>query len=78
MGHEVVIVVFDGVQSLDVTGPLEVFAGASRAPGADYRVRVGSLGGSAVVASSGLGLVPSVALEEVGRIDTLVVAGGEG
>ena len=43
MGHEVVIVVFDGVQSLDVAGPLEVFAGAGRAPGADYRVRVGSL-----------------------------------
>lgn len=78
MGHEVVIVVFDGVQSLDVAGPLEVFAGAGRAPGADYRVRVGSLGGGAVTASSGLGLVPSVALEEVERIDTLVVAGGEG
>ncbi|WP_306368006.1 GlxA family transcriptional regulator [Nocardiopsis sp. CC223A] len=78
MGHEVVIVVFDGVQSLDVTGPLEVFAEAARAPGADYRVRVGSLGGRAVTASSGLGLVPSVALEEVGRIDTLVVAGGGG
>jgi len=26
----VVIVLFDGVQSLDVTGPLEVFAGANR------------------------------------------------
>ncbi|CAL9341489.1 HTH-type transcriptional regulator CdhR [Nocardiopsis dassonvillei] len=76
--HEVVIVAFDGVQSLDVTGPLEVFAGAARAPGARYRVRVGSLGGGAVVCSSGLGLVPSVALEEVGRVDTLVVAGGEG
>ena len=26
----VLIVLFDGVQSLDVTGPLEVFAGANR------------------------------------------------
>lgn len=78
MEHEVVIVVFDGVQSLDVSGPLEVFAGAARAPGGRYRVRVASLGGGAVASSSGLGLVPSVALEEVGRIDTLVVAGGEG
>ena len=25
--HEVVIVLFDGMQSLDATGPLEVFAG---------------------------------------------------
>ena len=31
----VLIVVFDGVQSLDVTGPLEVFAGADRYAGSD-------------------------------------------
>lgn len=78
MVHEVVVVVFDGVQSLDVTGPLEVFAGAAHAPGAGYRVRTASLGGGAVVCSSGLGLVPSAALEGVGRVDTLVVPGGEG
>ncbi len=76
--HEVVIVIFDGVQSLDATGPLEVFAGAARAPGSCYRVRTASLGGVVVRSSSGLGLVPSVALEAVGRVDTLVVAGGEG
>ncbi|WP_026122229.1 GlxA family transcriptional regulator [Nocardiopsis halotolerans] len=74
MGHEVVIVVFDGVQSLDVTGPLEVFSGA----GGGYRVRTASLGGGPVTSSSGLGLAASVALEEAGRIDTLVVPGGEG
>lgn len=76
--HEVVIVLFDGMQSLDATGPLEVFAGAARAPGARYRVRTVSVGGEAVVCSSGLGLVPSMAVEEVGRVDTLVVPGGEG
>nr|BFE56748.1 hypothetical protein GCM10020063_012740 [Dactylosporangium thailandense] len=43
--QRVVIVVFDGVQSLDVTGPLEVFTGAGKAsarpyehPGADLSV----------------------------------------
>ncbi|WP_017580365.1 GlxA family transcriptional regulator [Nocardiopsis valliformis] len=76
--HEVVIVVFDGVQSLDVSGPLEVWAGAAHAAGSRYRVRTASLGGASVRCSSGLGLVPSVALEQVGRVDTLVVAGGEG
>ncbi|WP_150245601.1 GlxA family transcriptional regulator [Nocardiopsis quinghaiensis] len=78
MVHEVVVVVFDGVQSLDVTGPLEVFSGAVRAPGSRYRVRTASLGGGAVTCSNGLGLVPSAALEELGEIDTLVVPGGEG
>lgn len=76
--HEVVIVVFDGVQSLDATGPLEVFAGAARAPGSRYRVRTASLGGAVVRCSSGVGLVPSAALEGLGWVDTLVVAGGEG
>ncbi|MES0832650.1 GlxA family transcriptional regulator [Nocardiopsis tropica] len=78
MVHEVVVVVFDGVQSLDVTGPLEVFSGASYVREGFYRVRTASLGGGAVVCSSGLGLAPSVALERAGRVDTLVVAGGEG
>ncbi|WP_460767675.1 GlxA family transcriptional regulator [Nocardiopsis nanhaiensis] len=76
--HEVVIVVFDGVQSLDATGPLEVFAGAARARGSRYRVRTASLGGAVAHASSGVGLVPSVALEDLGWVDTLVVAGGQG
>lgn len=76
--HEVVIVLFDGMQSLDATGPLEVFAGAARVAGSRYRVRTVSVGGKSVVCSSGLGLVPSMAVEEVGRVDTLVVPGGEG
>ncbi len=44
--REVVIVVFDGVQSLDLTGPLEVFHGAGRLAEHEgqtgYRVRVAS------------------------------------
>ncbi|MGW6653273.1 helix-turn-helix domain-containing protein [Streptomyces rubiginosohelvolus] len=36
----VLAVLFDGVQSLDVTGPMEVFAGASRAPGVAYDLRI--------------------------------------
>jgi transcriptional regulator GlxA family with amidase domain len=73
-GREVLILLFGGVQSLDVTGPLEVFAGA----GAAYRVRTAGPGGAAVRTSSGLTLVPDVDLSGAGAPDTVVVPGGEG
>jgi transcriptional regulator GlxA family with amidase domain len=69
----VVIVLFDGVQSLDVTGPAEVFAAAG------WRVETVSTDGAAVRSSSGLTFVPDGPLASVrGRIDVLLVAGGEG
>ena len=60
----VLIVLFDGVQSLDVTGPLEVFAGASSWCGSQpaYQVRTASLDGRPVRTSSGLRLAPDQAL----------------
>jgi transcriptional regulator GlxA family with amidase domain len=80
--REIVIVAFDGVQSLDVTGPLEVFAAATAALGdgaGGYRVRVLTAAGAPITASSGLGLLPHGALESASaRIDTLVIAGGDG
>jgi transcriptional regulator GlxA family with amidase domain len=83
----VVIPLFDGVQSLDVTGPLEVFVGAAEyicehGPTADpgYRVVTASLDGRPVQTSSGLGLVPAAELRDVppAEIDTVVVPGGPG
>ena len=79
--REVVIVVFDRVQSLDLCGPLEVFAGATELVGAErgYRVRVLSRDGRPVRTTSGLQIVPDGDLAFVrGRIDTLLVAGGDG
>ncbi|MEU3569009.1 GlxA family transcriptional regulator [Kitasatospora sp. NPDC036755] len=78
--RSVVIVLFEGVQSLDVTGPLEVFAGAGKAsgqPGA-YRVTTASPGGGPVRSHSGLRLLPDADLAEVGPVHTLLVPGGEG
>jgi transcriptional regulator GlxA family with amidase domain len=80
----VLILVFDGVQSLDVTGPLEVFAGANRhltargggAPA--YQIAVVSPGGAPVRTSSGLTLVPDGDLAAAAAPHTLVVPGGEG
>src|SRR4051794_39973144 len=71
MDHHVQIVLFDGVQSLDVTGPLEVFTYAG-----GYRVTTASLGGVPVRTSSGLRLTPDHGLSD--KSDTLIVPGGEG
>ncbi len=85
--RQVLIVLFDGVQSLDVTGPLEVFATAAAhhqgVPGAGtrpYQVRTASLAGQPVRSSSGLGLIPDGSLTAVrpGTVDTLIVPGGAG
>jgi transcriptional regulator GlxA family with amidase domain len=75
----VLIVLFDRVQSLDVTGPLEVFANATRHGRPAYQVRTASLGGGAVRTSSGLRLTPDGDLRaEVKPADLLLVPGGEG
>lgn len=83
--RQIVVLALNGSQSLDVTGPLEVFAAAAdarRALGRDagYRVSVVTLSGDVVHTSSGLGLVPKMSLSAARRagIDTLIVAGGEG
>jgi transcriptional regulator GlxA family with amidase domain len=79
----VVIVVFDGVQSLDITGPLEVFTGANshlaeHGSGPAYQVVVAGPGGAPVRTSSGLTLVPGTDLRAAPAAHTLVVPGGEG
>jgi transcriptional regulator GlxA family with amidase domain len=78
--REMVIVVYDGVQLLDVAGPLEVFDGARRAlEGDSYRVRVASAGGRDVTTSAGVRLGVDVDIMGAARdLDTVVVAGGWG
>ncbi|HXA55437.1 MAG TPA: DJ-1/PfpI family protein [Solirubrobacteraceae bacterium] len=83
--REVAIVAYEGVQSLDVTGPLEVFAGArllrehGGAPNGYYRTTVLSVDGAPVTSSSGLTIVPNTDLAGAPEaIDTLIVAGGTG
>ncbi|MEU7427613.1 GlxA family transcriptional regulator [Streptomyces sp. NPDC040750] len=74
----VLIALFDGVQSLDVTGPLEVFAGAERHTPGSYRIRTASPAGRPVRTTSGLNLVPDGSLDDAAVPHTLVVPGGEG
>jgi transcriptional regulator GlxA family with amidase domain len=81
--RHVVVVAFPGVQPLDAIGPIEVFAGATRAAAASghaggYRVTLASLDGQPVWSESGVGL-STVPLPDPGTaIDTLVLAGGNG
>ncbi|GAA2474349.1 hypothetical protein GCM10010406_07940 [Streptomyces thermolineatus] len=44
--RSVLVVVFDDMQSLDVTGPMEVFTGAGRLGGDPYGIRTASLDGA--------------------------------
>src|SRR6185369_12127727 len=78
--HRILFVLFDGVQSIDVTGPLEVFAGANAylRPGPPrYQIRHASLGAREVVTSSGLRLQPDADLATARAPDTLIVPGGD-
>ncbi|MGV9994814.1 GlxA family transcriptional regulator [Streptomyces sp. NPDC003374] len=73
--HLVVMVLHEGVQALDVTGPLDVLAAANE-HGGRYRVLTASPGGKDVRTTSGLRLAADTALEEcTGRIGTLLVPG---
>jgi transcriptional regulator GlxA family with amidase domain len=73
--HHVVVMVYDGIQMLDVTGPVDAFTSAN-ALGADYRVRHASISGSDVVASSGARLgVDTAACQVPDKIGTLLVPG---
>ena len=76
--RRVVLVAFPGVQTLDVTGPAEVFRAASvtRPPGYNVTVAATQVG---PLATSTVSFVADARLDQCnGRIDTLVVAGGTG
>lgn len=77
--RRIVILVFSGVQSLDLTGPLEVFDTASQLEPGTYRIEVVAPEAAPLRTSSGLTLVPDRAIRACrGPIDTLIVAGGRG
>jgi transcriptional regulator GlxA family with amidase domain len=80
--RRVVIVAYDGMQALDVTGPHEVFAGATSvlaaaSGGAGYDVSVGALRAGPVRSESGLTIVAG-AVDRARPVDTLIVPGGSG
>jgi transcriptional regulator GlxA family with amidase domain len=80
----VVLLAFEGVQLLDVAGPVQTFAStneiAKAARGAPYRVVVVSRRGGPVCTSAGLPLLTRSIAGAIGkaRLDTLIIPGGPG
>jgi transcriptional regulator GlxA family with amidase domain len=78
--RRIVVVGFPALQSLDVTGPSEVFSLADRARGGGtYNIELVTHDARAITTSSGLQLAPHSSLSDCrGPIDTLIVPGGVG
>jgi transcriptional regulator GlxA family with amidase domain len=78
--RDVVLVVFPGLQGLDLIGPAEVFASANKfAASPPYRIRVAATAAGPVPTHGGISITADVALTDLrGPIDTLMVVGGEG
>ncbi|NUR90895.1 MAG: AraC family transcriptional regulator, partial [Nonomuraea sp.] len=73
MARRVVIVLFDGFQMFDMTGPADVFAFVPEA----YTVEVTAVAAGAVRAQNGIGVAVETPIAEIeGPIDTLIVVGG--
>lgn len=79
MMKDVAVIIHDGVQALDVAGPLDVFAEATALLGADdgYSCQLLATSAEPVRASNGMTIVPNLTLEQAPRrFDIVLVAGG--
>ena len=81
--HKVVVVAFDGLQLLDLAGPVEVLRAATRLGASPpYRSLIATPDGRPVRSESGVSVGADVSLAALAQgddhIDTLVVVGGEG
>lgn len=75
----VAVILFEGVNALDVAGPLEAFAAVRDESGAPaYAISCWSLDGGTVRSESGLQLSGEPLPDRPGRTDLLIVPGGAG
>lgn len=76
--NDVVLVVFEGVEAIDVAGPASVFSKAEQLLPGTYRLHFASPGGDSVLTNAGLRLAGTLSLQQLpATIDTLIVAGGD-
>ena len=76
--QRVIVVIIEGVQTLDVAGPAEVFAAATRDGAPCYQVEFTSLGGGERTTSSGLRVQTKDAARMRLRSDDTLLVGGAG
>ncbi|EKT62537.1 GlxA family transcriptional regulator [Providencia burhodogranariea] len=74
---EIIVLALPGVQLLDLSGPLDVFAEANRIMGrAVYRTQVMGLSLEHITSSSGVKIIPDLTIhEDIAHIDSFLVAG---
>jgi transcriptional regulator GlxA family with amidase domain len=73
----IAVVLWDGVEELDFAGPYEVLTAWARESERSITVRTVAESTDPVRCSHGLRVLPDVAWREVGRIDVLVLPGGD-
>lgn len=75
--------IFEGVNGLDLMGPIEAFStarlpGRPGAEGSPYSITLVGVNAKAVAAESGALLLPNCRIEEAPPFDTIIVPGGPG
>ena len=81
--RDILMLAFPGAQLLDITGPLQMFAGANdELSGRAYRIRIAAPEAGAFATSSGIALMADLSFADVtrrrlARTHTLLVAGGD-
>jgi putative intracellular protease/amidase len=68
---KVAILIFDGVQIIDYTGPFEVFGQAG------FEVFTVSVSANPITTSMGMKVIPKFSLEDAPQADVLLIPGGE-
>lgn len=76
--HDVVFIALNGLQSLDLFGPLEVFATAKEIAKAPYRTQIASFDDIPITTEAGTRILPDIVLNHDLDVDTLVFCGGCG
>jgi transcriptional regulator GlxA family with amidase domain len=74
----IALLAYDGMQTLDLAGPLDAFDSANALQPGAYETRIVSLDGATVASEAGLRLCPDAALDAAGAFDTLILPGGAG